>query len=39
MIQWLINLFKLKEPKIPGYLGRDLSKHRLYSAKYDDLCK
>jgi hypothetical protein len=39
MIQWLINLFKLKEPKIPGYLGRDLSQHRVHSVKYDDLCK
>ena len=42
MIKSLINLlskmFNRKE-KTPGYLGRDLSKHRVHSTKYEDLCK
>jgi len=39
MIQWFINLFKSKEPKIPRYLAGDLSKHRIHSTKFEDLCK
>ena len=39
MTRFLINLFKIKEPKVPGYLGRDLSQHRIHATKYDDLCK
>jgi hypothetical protein len=39
LIQKIMEYFKVKEPNIPGYLGRDLSKHRLHSSRYDDLCK
>jgi len=39
MINWLLNLFRIKEPRIPGYLGRDLSQHRVHATKYEDLCK
>jgi hypothetical protein len=38
----LIKLFKKylnKKEKVPGYLGRDLSKHRVYTTRYEDLCK
>ena len=24
---------------VPGYLGRDLSQHRVHTTKYEDLCK
>lgn len=32
MIKWLLSLFKFDHPG-------DLSKHRLYSTRHDDLCK
>jgi hypothetical protein len=39
-----VKLLKFIEKKFPptkevGYLGRDLSKHRVHSSKYEDLCK
>ena len=39
MINWLMKLFGLVEPKVPGYLGRDLSQHRVHATRYEDLCK
>lgn len=39
LIDLFLKLFKINEPKIPGYLGRDLSKHRVHTTKYEDLCK
>ena len=39
MINWLMKLFGMTGPKIPGYLGRDLSQHRVYTTRYEDLCK
>jgi len=32
MLKWFFNIFKLTE-------HGDLSKHRLHSTKYEDLCK
>jgi hypothetical protein len=32
MLKWLFNIFKITE-------HGDLSKHRLHSTKYEDLCK
>lgn len=39
MINWLMKLFGIKEQRVPSYLGRDLSQHRVHSTKYEDLCK
>jgi len=47
MLQWLKNVMSVmiearqKEAmkQIPGYLGRDLSQHRVHTTKYEDLCK
>ena len=34
---WVSKFIKVKEQ--PGYLGRDMAKHRVHSTKYEDLCK
>ncbi len=43
MLKWFKNVFNnfltKKEKQIPGYLGRDLSQHRVHTTKYEDLCK
>ena len=43
MLKWIKNVFnnflKKREGHVPGYLGRDLSKHRVHATKYEDLCK
>ena len=39
LIDLFLKLFKIKEPHVPGYLGRDLSQHRIHTTKYEDLCK
>jgi hypothetical protein len=38
LVKLLSKMFNSKE-KTPGYLGRDMSKHRVHSTKYEDLCK
>jgi len=39
LTNFIIKLFKIKEAKIPGYLGRDMAQHRVHTTKYEDLCK
>jgi len=39
LINFIVKLFKIKQQKVPSYLGRDLSQHRVHSTKYEDLCK
>ena len=34
---WVSKFIKVKPQ--PGYLGRDMAKHRVHSVKYEDLCK
>ncbi len=34
---WVSKFINVKPQ--PGYLGRDMAKHRVHSVKYEDLCK
>ncbi len=39
VLNWIAKREAAAKANTVGYLGRDLSKHRVHSHKYEDLCK